>query len=116
MFFQLIAQKIDNPALGSGLAGTSGWSYVQRLVTSLVGLLTVVAGFVFLFMFLSGAIGIITSGGDKAAYETARKRITYGIIGLVVVIAAIFVTDLITTFLGVPDILNINAMLNVIKI
>lgn len=75
-------------------------------ISSVIGIMTIVAIIWFIFIFITGAISYMSSGGDKAAIEGARKKIVNGIIGLVMVIIAIFVIRLIGYLLGVPDILN----------
>lgn len=82
----------------------------SRFVSSAVGLMTIVAFIWFVFVFITGAIGIISSGGDKQAVESARKRIISGIIGVVVVIAAFFVIKLIGFLIGIPNILDLNQL------
>ena len=66
-------------------------------------------------MIITGSIGIISSGGDKAALESARKRITTGVIGFVVVVAAIFIVQLIGRLIGIPNILDLPALLENIQ-
>lgn len=78
----------------------SGIGTFSKFISSTIGLMTIIAIIWFIFTFFIGAIGIITAGGDKQALESARKKITTGIIGFVVVIAAVFVLDLIGTLLG----------------
>ena len=80
-----------------------------------IGVMTVVAIIWFLFTLITGAISIIGSGGDKQALESARKKITTGVIGLVVVIASIFILDLIGTIFGI-DFLDIFSLLGKIQI
>lgn len=87
----------------------------SSFVSSAIGLMTVVAIIWFVFVFFIGAIGIITAGGDKQALESARKKILSGIIGLVVVIAAIFIVKLIGFLIGIPNILNIGELFNQIS-
>jgi hypothetical protein len=72
--------------------------------------MTLVAIIWFVFVFITGAIGIISSGGDKQALETARKKITTGLIGLVLVIIAIVAINLIGYLFGIPDILQIQTL------
>jgi hypothetical protein len=72
----------------------------NEVVSLVIGFLTVVAGLWFVFQFLSGAIGWLSAGGDKAKLQAAQGRITQAIIGLAVVIAAIFIIDLVGTLLG----------------
>lgn len=97
---------------GAGDAGGAGGLFTKALST-IIGVMTVVAFIWFTFMVLIGAIRIIVSGGDKAQLEAARKQITTGIIGVIVVIAAIFIAQLVGTLLGVPDILNPTKLLGI---
>lgn len=89
-------------------------SRFAKIISSAIGLITILAFIFFLFTLITGAIGIITSGGDKGRLEEARGRITTGVIGVIVVISGIFIVDLIARLLGIPDILNIPAMINLI--
>ena len=64
-----------------------------------------------IFTIITGAVSIISSGGDKQALESARKRITNGIIGLVIVLVAIFIIQIVGYLLGIDDILNLGKYL-----
>jgi hypothetical protein len=86
-----------------------------KFISSAIGLMTIIAIIWFVLLMIMGAIGIISSGGDKAALESARKRITTGVIGFVVVIAAIFVVQLIGRLIGIPDILDLPVLLERIQ-
>src|SRR5579859_789410 len=105
----LIADISVGPLQGVGPLGTSGANAPQQFndtLSKVIGVMTVVAFVWFTFMIIIGAIRIVGSGGDKGAVEAARKQITTGIIGIVVVVAAIFIVSLIGTILGIPSILN----------
>ncbi|MDP3955107.1 MAG: hypothetical protein Q8Q15_01960 [bacterium] len=99
----------DKPFKGIGplsdFAGIDALFLFGRVISVIIGVLTVAAGLWFIFQFLIGAFGWLTSGGDKAQLEGARKRLANSIIGLVIVVAAIFIIDLIGNLLGL-DILN----------
>ena len=120
---QLIAQIDIAPPDGFKGLGTgplanpegTGVSTFAKFISSTIGLMTIVAIIWFVITFLLGAIGIISAGGDKAALEAARKKIVNGIIGLVVTIAAVFVVSLIGTLLGMENILDLNAMFDLIQ-
>ena len=73
----------------------------NQVLSTIIGVMTVVAFVWFTFQFILAAIGILTSGGDKGKLETARNKITTSIIGLVLVIAAIFIIELIGNLIGV---------------
>ena|SRR5258708_378204 len=106
----LIAADINvGPLQGIGPLGKSGANAPTQFndtLSKVIGVMTVVAFIWFTFMVVSGAIRIIGSGGDKAGVEGARKQITTGIIGVIVVIAAIFIVSLLGRILGVNNILN----------
>lgn len=108
-----LAQGLDFGTLkGFGTLGGettpigTGIGIFTNLISSIIGLMTIIAFIWFVFTFLTGAIGIITAGGDKQALENARKRIVNGIIGVVIVISAIFIISLIGTLFGI-QILNL---------
>ena len=92
--------EIGSPSGAEGAA-----DLFNNIISSVIGLITIIAGIWFVFLLITGAIGIMSAGGDKAALEEARKRITSGLIGLIVVVAGIFLVDLIGGFLGL-DILQ----------
>jgi hypothetical protein len=95
--------------------GESAPAVFTKFLSSTIGLMTIIAIIWFVFLMIMGAIGIISSGGDKASLESARKRITTGIIGFVVVVAAIFIVQLIGRFIGIPDLLDLPTLLERIQ-
>lgn len=78
----------------------------NQFISTIVGLLTVIAAIWFIFVFLTGALAVLTSGGDKVKVETARNRILHGVIGLAVVVASIFIIELIGSLIGLDVITN----------
>lgn len=91
---------LGNP--GSAIGATA---LFIAFIQGVIGLLTIIAGIWFLFNIFFGAIGIIGAGGDAKKMEGARAKLTTGIIGIVVVISAIFIVDFIGSFLGL-ELLN----------
>src|SRR5260221_7705808 len=109
MVKNLIALDLGPGFTGFGPLGNSGSNAPQQFndtLSKIIGVITVVGFVWFTFMIIIGAIRIIGSGGDKGALEGARKQITTGIIGVVVLVAAIFIVRLIGYILGVDNILN----------
>ena len=100
--------------LGNITSKEDAVSTFSKFISSAIGLMTIVAILWFIFVFIIGAIGVISAGGDKAALETAKKKITTGIIGFVVTIASIFVIKLIGYLIGIPDILNFGLLFSLI--
>lgn len=87
-----------------GLEGIQAFKSAEvltRLISRIIGVLTVVAFLWFTFKLLTGAIQIISAGSDKAKYEEARGNLTYGLIGVVITVAGIFIIDLVASFLNI---------------
>lgn len=76
-------------------------SVFNSVLSIVVGIISIIGGIWFIFVLVTGAVSLITSGGDKAAVESARKRIATGAIGLVVLIASIFIIDIFGRILGI---------------
>jgi hypothetical protein len=89
-------------------------SIFNSFLTSTIGILTVIAGIWFFFVLITGAIMWIGAGGDKGKVAEARQRITMGIIGMVVVVAALFIADIVGGLLGFPDILDPGSLIQVL--
>jgi len=92
----LLAQQITNPALGPGLQGKSGIEFFQDLLPRMVGLAFVIGSLIFFFVMVIGAIQWISSGGDKAAIEAARGKISNAIVGIVILLAVFAVVKVIS--------------------
>lgn len=87
----------------------------SQLISTAIGIMTVVAGVWFIFIFITGAYGIMSSGGEKGAYEAARKKMMTGVIGLALVVTAVLLVDFVGWIFGL-DILNIGDLVNDISI
>lgn len=89
---------------------------LARVISSAIGLISIIGIIWYVFIFITGAIGVMSAGGDKQALETAKKKITTGLIGLVVVIIGFFVLDFIGFLLGFGSggLLNITALFEMI--
>ncbi len=104
----IFAQELGRIGEGGGLGpfanvsdGTEGLINISRLVSSIIGFMTI-SGFIwFIFQFLIGGFNWITSGGDKAKLQSARDRITNSLIGLLVVVVGWAILSLAGQFFGV---------------
>lgn len=85
-----------------------------QFLSSAIGLMTIIAIIWFIFVLITGAISMISAGSDKQALESARKRIINGLIGLTVVVAAIFIVEVIGRILGLKDILNLSYLFDLL--
>jgi amino acid transporter len=123
----LIAQTKYNIFDGQGLYGlgplglegkspSDAPTLFATIISSAIGIITLVGIIWFVFIFIMGAVGIITSGGDKNSLEQAKKRISSGLIGLVVMLFAILIIGFAGTVFGLKDILNFQALFTLLQI
>lgn len=83
----------------------------NQVISTTIAIMTAIAFVWFIFQVLSNAYNLINAGGNKEAYETARTKLIHSTGGLIMVVAAVFIIDLIGTLLGIPDILNPGAII-----
>lgn len=80
---------------------TGGLCMLNNVIRiALTGLL-VISVILALAFLIFGGIKWITSGGDKTGVETARKTLTYAIIGLAIALASYFILNFVSGFFGV---------------
>lgn len=102
---------------GFSLPGTLGEpngnapTLLAQVLSAAIGVLTIVAAIFFVFKLVSGAIAIISAGGDTGKIAKARSDITTGLVGLVVVVTAMILAGFIFTLLGIPGILNLGQVI-----
>lgn len=75
-------------------------STLETVISSLLGIVTVVGGILFLYSFIQGALGWVTAGGDSGKIQKARDQIIQGAIGLIVLVAAYAIVGLIGNIVG----------------
>jgi len=99
--------QIKNPALGNDLQKLNGVSFFDRLIPSLISIGFIVGIIVFVYIFISGAISWMTSGGDKGQTETARNKLMQALVGIVILFSLFAIIKLIETFFDL-DLMSIN--------
>lgn len=84
-------------------AGTFAWNFpdLGQFMSILFQAVIIVAGLgTFAFLILGG-IQFLTSGGEKVQVEAARNRITYAIVGLLIIVGTFALTRIIETVFGI---------------
>lgn len=102
----ILCQKSDKVTVGITL---------NKVVSVLIGFLTIVAALYFLFQFIIAGFQWISAGGDKNNTTAARDKITNSLIGLLIVVIAWAVIGIIGKVLGL-DILNPGSILQTLGI
>ncbi len=78
-----------------------GLGSFENAIVLIVGFLITLAIVFSLFMLIYAGWQWMTSSGDKQKVHQARQRITYTIIGLIVVFISFFILNVLGRFLGV---------------
>lgn len=92
--------------------GVSGASVAEKIISNVIGILTAIAFIYFVFQVIIAAYQYISSEGDKAKISASRKRITEGILGLVIAVVALGLGALFASLLGFKNIFDLNQMFN----
>lgn len=95
---------------------TPGVASAEKLVSNIIGILTAVAFLFFVFQTIFAAFQYLSSEGDKNKIETSRKRLTEGVLGLVIVVVALGLGSLLASLLGVKDVFNFELLFGSIGI
>lgn len=82
----------------SALGGQS--VQVKTILNPLIANTLVISGLVAFFVILFAGFMYISGAGDKAKLTQSTQMLTYGILGLVIVVAAYLVTKILGTVIG----------------
>jgi hypothetical protein len=86
-----VRQINDDIYLATGDAGGIG---IFIFLSRILQLVTIVAGLIILFNFISSGFTYLTAEGNPKAHETVRNRITYSVIGILIIVCAYTITGL----------------------
>ena len=74
---------------------------VSFLITTLIPYVYSAAGFALIIYFLMGAFSILTSGGNPQAVQAGKNKITYALVGFLVVFFSFWIVQLVGLFFGI---------------
>lgn len=77
------------------------------LLNSVIGFITIGAGILLFLYLVFGGFKYLTAGGDDKAIESAKKVLTNAVIGLIIVVSAYFITQIVGKVLGFPNIFEL---------
>lgn len=73
---------------------------LSTLLNPIIADILIISGIVAFGTILFAGFSFISASGDKTKIEQSSQALTYGIIGLVVVVAAFLITRLLSSILG----------------
>ncbi len=86
--------------------GVATLACIPIIIKNVINAALVFAGVVTLILVIFSAFQYTTSKGDQAKIDTAKKTMTYAILGLVIVLMSFFIVTLISQLTGVSQIAN----------
>jgi len=75
-------ERIYNPVIDPKIGQGKGITIINLLIKNFIAIAFIAGAVVALFFLISGAIGWITSGGDRENLQRSQKKITSALIGL----------------------------------
>jgi len=99
---QIVNKALPSQFQGPGSAGGGFAFYIAQLWRTIV----ILGGIAFLLYFIWGSLEWLMSGGDKQKLESARSKITNGLIGLILLVASVAIAIFLGQVLNI-DLLNI---------
>lgn len=112
---KLLAATVTYPDLtgpGKPIAASAGVSALENIVGQVIGVMSIIAVLYFTFQIIIAGYSFIAASGDQKAIETARHAMTNSVLGLTIVIVAVGLGALIATLLGIPSVLDLENMFN----
>ena len=86
--------------IGPGTTDVATLHGINTIVYNLITVALYVGGILVFIMLLMGGFKYITSGGDPKAAESAKKTITYAIMGIVMLVSGFLILRFVQSFTG----------------
>lgn len=107
----LIAIKLKSE-VGLKIAEDSdGISELDNIISTIIGVLTLVAFIYFVIQVILAGYAFISGQGDEKKIESARKRLTDGILGITIVVVAFGITALLASLMGLDNIFDLKKII-----
>ena len=81
---------------------------VNEVIAGSVSILIGVAGLVFFAILIIGGFRYLTAGGDEKAAAEARKTLSNGFIGLIIIVASFLISQLLFAVFGLDTFIGVN--------
>lgn len=98
---------IDYGPLEDVTANRFSGNNIGSIVSGLLTYIFPIAGFLLLLYLIFGGYQFMLSRGDPKALQDAKAKITYALIGFIIIFVAYWLMQLIARILSIPDIAEI---------
>lgn len=80
---------------------------IDQIITGVIQLALVAAGLLFFAMLIIGGLRYLTAGGDEKAVQEARRSLTNAFIGLIIIVAAFLIAELLFAVFGLESFIQV---------
>jgi hypothetical protein len=92
--------------------GSTPATQLEGILSMVLGFLTIVAVIYFVIQVILAGYAFISGQGDEKKIESARKKLTDGILGLTIVVIALGVSAFLAKLLGISNVFDLNSFIN----
>lgn len=96
-------EKLKDPKTGKAQFEFAG-AKIGEIVSELLKYLFPLAGILLLLFFLFGGFQLMLSRGDPKAMQSAQGKITNALVGFIIVFAAYWIVQIVTSLLGLESV------------
>ncbi len=86
-------------------------SVLTEVISNLIGVMTLFGLIWFMIQIIVGGYQFISAGGDTQKIKEAQQKLQNNFIGAIIVIAAIFLFSLVGELLGIPNLIDLESMI-----
>ncbi|HEY4694477.1 MAG TPA: hypothetical protein VIH52_00770 [Candidatus Nanoarchaeia archaeon] len=102
-----MVEQVNAQKLGQIDAGQLGVpTEAGAVISALIQLALAAAGLLFFGMLVLGGLKYLTAGGDEKAAASARATLTHALMGLIIIVAAFLLAQLLFSLFGLEGIIN----------
>ncbi|MFA5024740.1 MAG: hypothetical protein WC523_07380 [Patescibacteria group bacterium] len=95
---------ITNPAITTGDFGkggtAAGTTIIGKLLANIFTAMIIVGAIILVIMIIWSGLAIITAGDNKEKLQGAQKRLTWALVGFVILVCVFAIASFIGNFLG----------------
>lgn len=103
----VFAQSLTIP--GSAIKGPAGFDMtsIGNVINKAIPFIFSFAGLALLLMLIMAGFDLLTSAGDTKKLETGKQRLTYAIVGIILIIVAYWLVQIAGIIFGVTEIQSV---------
>lgn len=96
----IITNPVVNPKFGDISDGNTGAKIIGTLLSNTFNAMIIAGAVILILMIIWSGIAIIGGSGDKDRVQNAQKRLTFSIVGFIILICVFAIANFIGGFLG----------------